>query len=47
MITISITIPSIPAEWIVALTFMVAPLLLLSAVRFASGTASVIRQLTK
>ena len=47
MITISITIPSIPTHVIVALTLVLAPLLLIMAYRFASSTASIVRQLTK
>jgi hypothetical protein len=47
MITISFTLPVIPPELSIALTLMLAPALLISAFRFASGMASVIRQLTK
>ncbi len=47
MITISFMIPALPAEVIVALTLIVAPLLLLGAFQFASGAASVARHITK
>ncbi len=47
MITISFVIPGMPTEWIVALTLMLAPLLLMSAFLFASRTASVLRHLTQ
>jgi hypothetical protein len=47
MITITFTIPSIPAEWIVALTLVLGPLLLLAAFRFAFSAGSLVRRLTK
>jgi hypothetical protein len=47
MITISITIPSLPAQWILALTFVLSPLMLMSFFRLAGSAASVIRQLNK
>ncbi len=47
MITISLIIPAIPTEVILALTLILAPLLLLGAFQFASGAASVARHITK
>jgi len=47
MITISIVIPSLPAQWILALTFVLSPLMLMSLFRLAGSAAAVIRQVTK
>ncbi len=45
MITITFTIPNIPADWIVGLTLVLGPVLLLGAFWFASGAGSLLRRL--
>jgi hypothetical protein len=47
MITITFTIPSIPAQWILGITLVLGPLLLLAAVQFAFSAGSFVRRLTK
>jgi len=47
MITITFTIPSIPAQWILGLTLVLGPMLLLAAFWFASGAGSLVRRLTR
>jgi hypothetical protein len=47
MITISVTIPNFPAEGILALILVMAPVLLWTVFRLAAGTASLVRHVAK
>ena len=47
MITISLTIPSVSPELILALTFILAPVLLFAAFRLAASMGSAVRHLSQ